>query len=531
MFDELIHINYLSFDNANVPITNVLNTSFFIAKRLAFKSDHKKSFARPIIRFAVLSMAMGIAVMILSISIVTGFQNEIRDKVVGFGSHITISSLTSNRSMESTRLLRHQKFYPSLDQVDGVRHIQVFATKPAIIETKADVKGVIVKGISNDFDWDFFGDKIIHGNRLDLASEKALQQIIISKAIATRLKINVDDKLTVYYPDPKKGLSPRNYTVVGIYHTGLSDFDNEWILTDIRHLQQINHWGIRGNLLISDSCSDRRIGIEAKGYGGQGGLDFLWSDTSRSGVGPHYFQINSDTLITVIIQDISGTLGDTLSFHFIPKSQYSAPYCAQNCDIIFSESGSTDQEYVGGFEVILDNYDQLLKMDDLIYNNLDYGFRTQTITDQVPEIFNWLNMLDTNVIIIIALMILVSVINISSALLILILERTNAIGLLKTMGSTSWSIRKIFLYQAAYIIVKGLIWGNAVGISLILLQKYTRIFKLQQENYFLSYVPVNIDITHIILLNLGVLIISLLLLILPSYYISKIRPVKAIRFN
>lgn len=479
-------------------------------------------------RFAVLSMAMGMAVMIIAIAIVTGFQKEIRDKVIGFGSHITITSLTSNRSMESTRLAIHQEFYPSIDSIEGIRHIQVFATKPAIIETEKDVQGVVVKGIGKDFDWEFFGDKIVAGRQLKLDSIDVVNELIISQIIASKLRIKVGDKVQLYYPDPKKGLSPRTYTVVGIYHTGLADFDKEWILADIRHLQQINHWGIRGNLSITDSCKLGRVGIRAKAYGGQGAYTFKWTDSTRTGGGPHYFSILGDTTIGVIISDVSGTYPDTLNYRFQVTSP---PYCAQNCNITYTESGGTDYEYVGGFEIILDSYKELLMMDDIIYENLDFGLKTQTITDQVPEIFNWLEMLDANVFIIIALMIMVSVINISSALLILILERTNAIGLLKVMGSNSWNIRMIFIYQAAYIIIKGLFWGNLVGIALVIIQKYTHFFRLEQANYFLSYVPVNLEIEHVLFLNIGVLVLSTSLMVLPSYYISKIRPVKAIRFN
>ena len=527
MFDELVHIINLA---TNVAIRIVLNTSFFIARRLAFNSDQKKSFARPIIRFAVLSMAMGIVVMLLAIAIVIGYQKEIREKVVGFGSHITISSLTSNRSMESSRLLRHQDFYPLIDTVEGIRHIQVFATKPGLIETESDVQGIVVKGIGSDFDWDFFERNIVAGNKISLSSPKALQEIIISQTIANRLKIGLGEKVSIYYPDPKKGFSQRKYTVKGIYHTGLSDFDKEWVLIDIRHIQQINHWGIRGDLSIIDSCLQGNIGLKAKAYGGQGAYKYFWSDTNRTGSGPHYFQISSDTTFSVIISDASGTLPDTLSYHFITQNTKEV-YCANDLEVIDYHTGGTDEDYIGGFEIILDNYDQLLKMDDLIYENLNFGLKTQTITDQVPEIFNWLNMLDTNVLIIIALMILVSVINISSALLILILERTNAIGILKSMGSTTWNIRKIFIYQAAYIIIKGLFWGNLIGLLIVYFQYSTHFFELEQENYFLSYVPVHLELSHVLILNFGVLFISLFLMIVPSYYISKIRPVKAIRFN
>jgi lipoprotein-releasing system permease protein len=476
-------------------------------------------------------MSLGMIVMIMAIAIVTGFQKEIRNKVVGFGSHITITSLTANRSMESTRLLKMQSFYPFLDSVKGIRHIQVFATKPAIIETEKDIQGAVVKGIGSDFDWEFFKDKIVAGKRLELTSNKAESQVIISNSIARTLNISLGQKITLYFPDEKKGLTARIFKVTGIYDTGLEDFDKEWILTDIRHIQQLNHWGIRGTLEIVDSCRLGFIGMKAKGFGGGGGYEYDWSDTLREGSGPHYFEIVTDTTIQVIIGDVTKTIPDTISYFFKVPQTGLAPFCAADLQISKSSSGGTDQLYIGGFEIILDNYEQLLKMDDIIYEDLDFGLKTSTIIDQVPDIFNWLNMLDTNVYVIIALMILVSVINIASALLILILERTNAIGILKAMGSDSFQIRKIFLFQAGYIIIKGLFWGNLIGISLIFLQSKTHYIKLDQDNYFLSYVPVNLHIDHLLILNVGVLVISLSLMILPSWYISKIRPVKAIRFN
>ena len=255
-------------------------------------------------------------VMILAVAIVTGFQNEIRKKVVGFGSHITITSLTSNRSMESTRLLKDQPFYSKLDTIEGVRHIQIFATKPAIIETEKDIQGVVVKGIGSDFDWDFFKDKLIAGERLNLESEQIEPKIIISNSIANALRIVLNQKITPYYPDPKKGLIPRNYIVSGIYHTGLEDFDKEWVLTDIRHIQKLNHWGIRGTLEIVDSCRNGMVGFKARGYGGKGGHDYLWSDTTRKGRGPQYFSINSDTTIRVIYSDVVKTIPDTITYFF-----------------------------------------------------------------------------------------------------------------------------------------------------------------------------------------------------------------------
>ena len=476
-------------------------------------------------------MSMGMVVMILAVAIVTGFQKEIRKKVVGFGSHITITSLTSNRSMESSRLQKDQSFYPNLDSIDGINNIQVFATKPAIIETDEDILGVVVKGIGDDFNWGFFEDKIISGDKLNLESESVEQNIIISNSIANTLNISLNDKVTLYYPHPKKGLIPRKYMVNGIYSTGLEDFDKEWVLIDIRHIQQLNHWGIRGSLEIVDSCKNGMIGFDASAYGSRGGFEYLWSDTTRKGKGTQYFEVNTDTTISVIFSDFAETIPDTVSYFLEVPKGVNPPYCASELVINKVGYGGTDKLYVGGFEILLDNYDQLLKMDDLIYEDLDFGLKTTTIVNQVPDIFNWLNMLDTNVYVIIALMILVSIINIASALLILILEKTNAIGILKSMGSTSWQIRKIFIIQAGYIIMKGLFWGNAIGISLLLLQTKTHFITLDQSNYFLSYVPMNFQIGHWLALNIGVLIISFALMIIPSWYISKIRPVKAIRFN
>lgn len=509
-----------------------MNTSWFIANKLAFKSEEQKSFARPIIRFAMISMALGMIVMLLAVAIVTGFQQEIRKKVVGFGSHITITSLTSNRSMESTRLLKKQSFYPGLDSVDGIRHIQTFATKPAIIETDDEIKGAVVKGISDDFDWAFFKDKITDGFPLDLKSEKPEPEIIISQSIANVLKTKLGEKVTVYFPDVRKGLIPRNFKIKGIYHTGLEDFDKEWILADIRHIQQLNHWGIRGTLSIVDSCHMGFVGMQAKGYGGKGGYTYQWNDTLRKGPGVHYFKVTQDTTIQVVISDIVNTLPETLSVSFqVPLLTKKEDYCASDMTISNFRSGTTDYEYVGGFEIILDNYEQLLKMDDIIYENLDFGLRTSTIVDQVPEIFNWLSMLDTNVYVIIILMILVSVINISSALLILILERTQTIGILKALGSTSWQVRKIFLIQTGYIIANGLFWGNVVGLSLIFIQYKTQLIGLDQQNYFLSYVPVTLKFSYWFWLNLTVFVLSILLTLIPSWYISKVKPSKSIRFN
>ncbi len=302
--------------------------------------------------------------MIISMAIVTGFQNQIRAKVIGFGSHIQITSYDINNAVESNPIRKNQSFYPHIDTVSSVRHIQYYATKAAILRANNNIHGVVLKGIGNDFDWSFFKKKLVEGIVIDLSEEKKSNDIIISKSIANQLKLNIGDKVTAHFvQDPPR---IRKFVVSGIYESGMEKFDNSIILVDLRHIQKLNNW-------------------------------------------------------------------------------------------------SEDQ--ISGFEVILENYEDLENMDEVIYNHIGYELRTSTITERNQEIFSWLSLLDKNVYIILILMILVASINMISAILILILERTNMIGMLKALGAQNLSIRKIFLYHASYLIFKGLLIGNLLGIG------------------------------------------------------------------
>lgn len=393
---------------------------------------NSKKFTQPIIKISIAAIALGITVMIIALSIVSGFQREIRNKVIGFGGHIQITKYDSQNTYEATPIDKNQAFYPSLDTVEGIKHIQIFATKAGIIKTNEDIYGVIVKGIGSDFDWSFFNDKLKQGTPIVIDTANPNNDIIISQTIANKMNIKLHDKMFLYFIQTDGQLRPKDFIVKGIYQSGLEQFDNIYVITDIAHIQKRNNWS--SNL-------------------------------------------------------------------------------------------------IGGFEVIIDNYDDLTKLDEFVYDHIGYDLHSVTIIDKNPDIFNWLELQDINVMIIIILMVLVAVINIISALLILILERTNMIGILKALGMPNWNVRKVFLYNALNLIIKGLVIGNIVGIGLCLLQLQFGFLKLPEESYYVSEVPIQLNLYSIIILNFGTLIVCFLMLILPSYVITKISPVKAIRFD
>jgi len=406
-----------------------MNTEQFIARRII--KGGTGNFSAPVVRISVISVALGLAVMIVAVAITTGFQLQVREKIIGFGSHIQVAKFDSNNSFEFEPVTKNQPFYLAKEKTKGIKHIQVFAYKSGIIKTSDQIQGVVLKGIGDDFDWSFFKDKLIEGRTFSTRDTAANDSVIISQSLAEMLKIKTGDPLRMYFIIDNKTRG-RRFTVSGIYNTGLTEFDRKFIFGDIRHIQKLNGW---------------------------------------------------------------------------------------------------DAGMVSGFDVYIEDFHDLDKMREIVYEQAGFDLNTHTIRDLYPQEFDWLDLQDMTVIIILILMALVSGMAMISTLLILILERINMIGVLKALGTRNLSIRRIFLYNAAYIIGKGLLWGNIVGISLCLLQKYFEIIKLPQESYFMSVVPININILHLLMLNTGTLIACTLMLLLPSFIVSRITPVKAIRFD
>lgn len=377
------------------------------------------------------AVALSMSVMILTISLVSGFQKEITDKIFGFWGHIHITEMGLGRSLDENPMPINQSFYPHLDTVEGISHIQVFAYKAGIIKTDKQIEGLVLKGAGRDFDWTFLEDEIEKGNKLNFSKAKASRGILLSQFTANRLQIDTGDNVLAYFiQNPPRY---RQLKVEGIYNTGLEEYDKMYAIVDIRHIQQLNDW---------------------------------------------------------------------------------------------------DSTQVSGFEVFLEQPSQLDKIADYImYEVLEYDQMAQTIKEVYPNIFDWLELQNMNELIIILLMLVVAAINMITCLLILILDRTRMIGILKALGADNWRIRKIFLYQAAYILGLGLLIGNFLGIGIALLQQHFQFIKLDEASYYVSYAPVHLNLSHIVILNAGAFILCLLILLVPSYLVSRISPVKAIRLD
>ncbi len=414
-----------------------MNTELFIARRIISERQKGNKISRPIVTIAVVGIALGIAAMIISTATVTGFKNQIRDKVIGFGSHIQILNYDSNTSFETSPINKNIKDKAGLNSIRGINHIQVYATKAGIIQTGKEIQGVVLKGIDHDFDWSFFEKTLVEGNIFQIYDSIRINQVIISKHIGDLLHLKTGDSFLMYFiQDPPR---MRKFNITGIYETSFEEFDKLFILSDIKHVQSLNNW---------------------------------------------------------------------------------------------------NKDQVSGLEISIDRFDDIDNMTWTIRDSVGFdinenGERLQvlSIVEKHPQIFDWLNLQNMNVWIILILIFLVAGFNMVSSLLILILERTNMIGILKALGTKSWSIRKVFLYQAAFLIGNGLFWGNVIGIGLCFLQYKFGIVKLDQSSYYLTEVPINLNLITILTLNLGILFLTLLMLLVPSHLISRISPVKAIRFN
>ena len=435
-----------------------MNLELFIVRKIAFSS--RKSFSSFIIRIAIAAVALSLSTMIIATSLVNGFQKEIRNKVLGFWSHLEIVPFSLSKSLQEESIYRYQDFYKDKNIIPEAKHIQVTALKGGLLKTDEDFEGIVLKGVGNDFDWRNFNPYMRQGDTIAAETEQSKRDIIISKATANRLRLKIGDKLIVAFMG--KSIRNRPFKVKGIYETGLDDFDKKYALVDIGVIQDLNNWG-----------KDTVGGFEV----------FLKEQNLFKSRGKAYF-------LTLF--------GGLMSKETIDQMRQ----------------------------------DPLEEIGESVYTRINNSkLDVQTIKSMNPGILDWLDLQTMNELIILSLMVIVAAINMITALLILILERTNMIGIMKALGSNNISIRRIFLYYSAFIIGIGLVIGNVFGVGLCLLEKYYHLIKLDQDSYYLSYAPVEINWTWIVILNLGTIIVTLLLLILPSILVSKISPVKAIRFE
>ena len=414
-----------------------MNTELFIARRLYSDKDLKSGFSRPIISIAIIGIVLGMAVMIISVAVVTGFKLEIRNKIAGFNAHIQIVNYDNNSSYETSPINKNQEFLAALKETPGINHIQQYALIPGIIKTSSDIEGVVLKGIGNDFKWDFFKTNTIEGNIFSVNDSVKINKVLISKHLASLLKLKVGDDLRMYFAQNPPRV--RKFNISGIYETSLVDFDKIYVIGDIGHVQKLKNW---------------------------------------------------------------------------------------------------NNNQISGFEIEINNFKNIDYMSGVVADIVGYNYNENedflmitNIKEKHVQIFDWLNLQDMNVWVILILMLIVAGFNMVSGLLILILERTNMIGILKALGATNINIRKIFLYQSGFLISKGLLWGNIIGIIICLIQYYFQPLKLDQASYFLNTVPINFNLLYFIMLNIGTLFLTLMMLLIPSHIIAKISPDKSIRFE
>lgn len=400
----------------------------------------------PIVKIGITGIALGVAVMIITMSVVTGFQQQIIEKITTFTSHLQINDYDENNSLEPNPIALESKTLDEISSLSNVNHIQAFATKNGILKTKTENEGVVLKGISSDYDWSYIKPYVSEGQILSVNRDSITKDIVVSKTLADKLHLKLNQKLLVYFMTKKKlndtTISGENYIsyeprvrdfyVKGIFNTGFSDLDKNLLFVDLKHIQRLNYW---------------------------------------------------------------------------------------------------DSNQVAGYEVYLKDFKQLDPSVEEVNDIVGYNYTVASAKQLQNSIFSWLEMIDVNAVIIITLMIIVAAINMISALLILIIERTNLIGILKALGATSINVRRIFFYVSFQLLLKGLIYGNAIGIGLCLLQYYFGFATLNPKTYYLEFVPINLSIMHIVLINVGTIVTCLVMMLLPTLIINKITPMKAIRFS
>lgn len=415
-----------------------MNFSFFIAHKLYKDKGGRQHVSRPAITIATAGVAIGLVVMLLSVFVVLGFKHTIRDKVIGFGSHIQVTNFMTQMSSDQAPIAMNDSMIKVIGGIEGVKHVERFVYKQGILKTDSDFLGVMFEGVAQEYDTTFIHQNMVAGSIPKFSDSQSGNHILISQNIADKLKVNAGDRIFAYFID-ENGVRMRRFTIQGIYQTNLSQYDQVMCFADLYTTVKLNAWQ-------PDQVSGAAITVN----------DFKQLDEVESR----------------FVEKINRT-----------EDRYGETYA------------------------------------------------TQTIRDINPQIFSWLDLLDMNVWIILVLMVSVAGVTMISGLLIIILERTTMIGVLKALGTRNKTIRHIFLWFAAFIIGRALLIGNAIALGMALLQQWTGIIKLDPATYYVSTVPVEINIPLLIILNVATLLISLFVLIAPSYLISHIHPAKSMRYE
>lgn len=423
-----------------------VNAEKFIADRITLSNKGKNNISKPIVKIGITGIALGISIMILTISIVLGFKKEIINKITGITSHITINCMGVNTSNEPDPIRLSSDTLKMLKELSFIEHLQPVATKNCIIKTKSENEGVLLKGVTADYDFTFLKNYMTEGSVPKFNDTAASKDILLSKKLADRLNAKIGQKLIAYFVTRKKlndtTLSgsyyiefeqrSRAFNVCGILNTGFAEFDNNLAIIDLKQIQKLNYW---------------------------------------------------------------------------------------------------DDNQIGSYELFVKDFSNLESNTEAVQDLTGYNYQVFPVNETYASIFSWLEMVDVNGVIIITLMLLVAGVNMITALLILILERANMVGLVKSMGMSNASVRKIFFYVSVKLLSRGLIIGNVIGIGVVLTQYFTHLIKLNSETYYVDYVPVIFNIGYILLLNAGIILSSMLMMFFPTLILTRLTPIRTLRFD
>ncbi|WP_162052757.1 ABC transporter permease [Pontibacter pamirensis] len=402
-----------------------MNISKYISDKIS--EVQTGSFTSSVTKIAIISIAAGIAIMIVSFAILEGFQYEIRQKIFSFGAHLQVSKYDTNNSLEGAPISRN---IGVADSVAGIQRIQAFARKTAIIKTDDEVLGVVLKGVGEDYDMNSMQQNLRSGELISYTDTASSKEVLISQSVASKLSLEVGDEAIFYFiQNPPRA---RKLQVKGIFNTGLEEFDEVFVIGDIQLIRELNNW--------------------------------------------------PDTL-------------------------------------------------VGGIEIVLKDFEQIDQAADQVFEQMNYDLQLEKITDRHAQLFDWLKLLRKNVVIFLVLIIFVASFNMVSTVFIMIIERINMIGVLKAVGATDAQIREVFYFRGLKLTIKGLIWGNIIGLGFCAIQYYFKIIPLDPENYYMDTVPISWNAGIIIGLNVITLLLTMLAILIPAAMVSRIRPVKAIKFD
>jgi lipoprotein-releasing system permease protein len=424
---------------------SLLSAERFIAERILNSRQNKGNISKPIVKIGIIGISVGISVMLLTVAIVLGFKREIITKITGLTTHIVISNASLNASNEPEPITISEDTLKLLRQLPFVKHVQATAFKNGLLKTETENEGILLKGVSKDYNFEFIQQHLIAGRLPEFKVDEASKDILISEVLSKRMHLKLNDKILVYFiiQHPvydslmeaeviKSEQRSRKLTICGIFKTSFADFDEKLSITDIRQIQNLSYW---------------------------------------------------------------------------------------------------THEMVGTYEIEVNDFSQVTENQTQVEDLMGYSYNINNVRELYSNIFIWLDKLDINAIIIVVLMILVATINMITALLILILERTNMVGLVKALGMTNFNVRKIFLFISLRLIGRGMFWGNLFGIGLCFVQYYFKIAKLDSETYYVDFVAVEFNWYYFLLLNIGTLITCALMLFLPTLIITKLTPIKTLKFD